>query len=326
MTAPVFFRPEMSALNAGSYSPSAGKPALVVKDWLDRGLIEEGDIETFEPVTRDDLALAHERRYVDDVLEGKTVNGFGNTDPQVADSLLYTTGSMLAAAEHAVIHGRHTCSPTSGFHHAGHAFGGGFCTFNGLMVAALKLKKEGLIDTVSILDCDMHYGDGTQDIIDRLGIKWIRHHTFGEHFRTVRDIGGPNARRFFDWLDDAVDDCRKSDLVLYQAGADPHRLDPLGGLLSSAQLVRRDEQVASGLRGKPLAWNLAGGYQRDERGGIRAVLDLHEATARQFACTTPRQPENIRAATGQRTLTLNGRATCSTRRPQHPFTEHKQEN
>ena len=30
----VFYRPEQTARNAGTFSPSAGKPALVVQDWL----------------------------------------------------------------------------------------------------------------------------------------------------------------------------------------------------------------------------------------------------------------------------------------------------
>ena len=36
----VFYRPEQTAANTGSYSPSASKPAKAVADWLDRGLIQ----------------------------------------------------------------------------------------------------------------------------------------------------------------------------------------------------------------------------------------------------------------------------------------------
>lgn len=272
----VFYRPEQSAHNAASYSPSAGKPAQVVADWLDRGVINADDVIGFEPVDNLTLAKAHDVSYVYDVMELATNNGFGNRDPEVARSLLYTNGSFLAAAEYAVLHNTHTCSPTSGFHHAGFGRGGGFCTFNGLMVAAIALKEAGLVQTVAILDCDAHYGDGTQDIIDRLGIDWIKHYTFGRHFRTKEDVGH-GGRRFLSWLREAVEDCQGVSLVMYQAGADPHVRDPLGGMLGTKAMMERDFEVRR-LR-NPLVWNLAGGYQRSHRGDIGPVLSLHRQTA-----------------------------------------------
>jgi acetoin utilization deacetylase AcuC-like enzyme len=75
-------------------------------------------------------------RYVRDVLSLRTSNGFGTVSEAVAESLRWTSGSFVAAAMHAWRSGRIACSPTSGFHHAKYASGGGFCTFNGLMLAA----------------------------------------------------------------------------------------------------------------------------------------------------------------------------------------------
>ena len=77
------------------------------------------------------------------------------------------------------------------------------------------------------------------------------------------------------------------DLVLYQAGADSHVDDPLGGIFTTAQMAQRDELVfwSAKTLGIPVAWNLAGGYQRDETGGIEPVLKLHRQTyeiARKF--------------------------------------------
>ena len=98
----VFYRPEQTARNAGAYSPSAGKPALVVQDWLARGLIRDTDVLGFEPVSRADLQRAHDSEFVDGVLDLRIANGFGNHDAQVAASLPYTSGSLLAAARHAL--------------------------------------------------------------------------------------------------------------------------------------------------------------------------------------------------------------------------------
>ena len=72
------------------------------------------------------------------------------------------------------------------------------------------------------------------------------------------------------------------DLILYQAGADPHINDPLGGVMTTDQMLRRDELVFQECKAMqvPVAWNLAGGYQRDDQHGIRPVLDLHDNTMR----------------------------------------------
>lgn len=273
----VFYRPEQTAANTGSYSPSASKPAKAVADWLNRGLIQPEDVMGFEPVTRCELGLAHDPVFVDAILDLQLENGFNNRNPEVAASLPFTSGSMLAAARYAVAHQAHTCSPTSGFHHAGHDFAGGYCTFNGLMVAAMALLGSGEVHSIGIIDCDAHYGNGTDDIIRRLKVKGVRHHTMGRHFQHRTDVGS-QGRRFLNWLDKAIDDCREVDLVIYQAGADPHIRDPLGGLLTEAVMAQRDHAVFEAFRDKALVWNLAGGYQRDAQGGIEPVLKLHRNT------------------------------------------------
>ena len=137
----VFYRPEQTARNISTFSPSAEKPAQVVRDWLQRGLIQESDVLSFEPVTRTDLKRAHDAAFVDGVLDLSIDNGFGNRNAQVAASLPYTSGSLLAAARHALEYRENVCSPTSGFHHAGYNSAEGFCTFNGLMVTALALLE-----------------------------------------------------------------------------------------------------------------------------------------------------------------------------------------
>lgn len=277
-TMPVFFTKQMVA-RSDSYSPSAGKPALVVDSWKRLGL----PLAFFEPApaTRDELARAHDRGYVRDVLELRRRNGFDNCSAEVAASLPYTTGSMLSAARHAVQHGGAAVAPCSGFHHAGWDRGGGFCTFNGLMVTAATLRAEGA-ERIGILDCDMHYGDGTDDILERLGAPaWVQHFTAGSRF-----VRPEQAGEFLDTvLPRELKKLKGCSVVLYQAGADPHVDDPLGGWLTTAQLYARDRLVFSTLRelGVPVAWNLAGGYQRDARGGIPKVLEIHDNTMRACA-------------------------------------------
>lgn len=279
---PVFFVKEMVAANAGHFSPSAGKPARVVADWrADFDIAPEIEFVAFDAISRDTISLAHDARYVADVLACRRDNGFDNRSPQIAVSLPYTSGSLLAAARHVLGDGsghRIACSPSSGFHHAHHASGRGFCTFNGLMITALALKAEGLVDRVLILDCDQHYGDGTQDIIETLGVNWVTHITHGGRLPgSYRDKSEMTAmiRRHLTQFAGGT-----GGLVLYQAGADCHVDDPLGGFLTSEEMRDRDRLVFALAveHGLPLVWNLAGGYQRDQRGSISPVLALHRQT------------------------------------------------
>ena len=275
MNLPVFYTPAMVADSGSWVSPSAGKPAQVVERLRVSGL----PITLIEPApaTVDELCLAHDRAFVEGVLAGRTINGFGNTSREVAASLRFTTGSMLSAARYVLDHGGIACAPCSGFHHAGYRTARGFCTFNGLMVTACALHEATRVKRVGIVDLDMHYGDGTDEIIGKLGIDWIDHFTAGATYRDP-----DQASAFFDELPERLASMRACDVVLYQAGADPHIDDPLGGWLTTAQLAERDAIVFGTLAkwAVPVVWNLAGGYQRDADGSIGKVLDIHENTAR----------------------------------------------
>lgn len=272
---PVFYTPKMVA-ESGCDSPSAAKPTKVVKSWKSKFFIE---IHEPEPVTAEDLYRAHEPVFVDGVLNCLEDNGFGNKSPEVAASLPYTSGAMLSAARHAIKTGKAAAAPCSGFHHACWDKCMGYCTFNGLMVAALALHQEG-IKTVGILDLDMHYGNGTDDIITQLNLhldRKVMHFTAGRTF-----LRPQQATSFFsDWLPSVLKQLAAAcDVVLYQAGADPHIDDPHGGWLTTDQLRVRDGLVFEALADAkiPVAWNLAGGYQRDRDGGITKVLDIHDNT------------------------------------------------
>ena len=264
---PIYYRSEMTA-QSGGYSPSASKPRLAVESCQRLGL--PLDIRNFAPCSRDQIKLAHDPAFVDDLLDCQISNGFGNRRPDVAASLPFTSGSMLAAAHEALRNGIGAVSPTSGFHHAHYGSAGGFCSLNGLMVAALNLPAG---TRVGILDLDQHDPDGVRDIVARLRLG----------IPIVHGRGTPaNAERWLQRLPalivETFIDC---DLLLVQLGADPHIEDELGGWLTDDQLRHRDRAVFKTCRaiGLPVAWNLAGGYRRD----FRRVLDVHDASLQECA-------------------------------------------
>lgn len=275
----IFYRPEM-AVDSRGYSPSAMKPKQAVEDWQKRKLNIE--ICSFEPVTAKELALVHDPKMVKNILAGREANGHGNKILEVSRSCLYTVGSLVAAAK-AAFKDRIVCSPTSGFHHATRDSAAAFCSFNGLMVASSIVLEEEYCKRVSILDCDQHYGDGTQDIIDYYQLHdSVGHWTFGGEYSDRRNF---NQKRFLNDLNEFLEFEAQagSGLIIYQAGADPHINDPLGGTMTTEEMRERDQFVfhkAVELN-LPIVYVHAGGYAKDEHGTIEPVLELHRNTAKE---------------------------------------------
>lgn len=254
-------------------SPSPRKPLEVVDQWRECYPIALHD---FPPLAVKDFDLAHKPEHVRGVIALEIANGMFTKHQEVVDSLYWTTGSFFAAAEHALEHGV-AVSPTSGFHYAGHDFSWGFCTFNGLLIAAVKLLNSGRVQQVGILDFDYHQGDGSQDIIEKLKLaERVQHRTGKIHYTREKQA-------FFEELPALLESLAGVDIMFYQAGADQHEDDPLGGFLNNAEMRERDRLVFefAKARGIPIAWNLAGGYQEDVKDGVRSiqkVLDIHNAT------------------------------------------------
>ncbi len=272
----VFFNPNMSTESFSS-SPSAAKPAKVVADWISRGL--DIEIVDFEPATEADLCLAHDPKFVQGVLSGKLVNGHGNRIKSVTDSLLWTNGSIVAAAR-AALTGGITCSPTSGFHHATHDMAMMYCSFCGICVAAIKLLNERLVKNVGVYDADAHAANGTEDIIRTLGLaEKIQHWSFGyeyTHQTFCQD-------QFMDDLDRTLRHMKNRgvELIIAQCAADSHVDDDLGGFQTTEDLRDRDRylfDVCNEL-GMPVCVCFGGGYQVEADGSIPKVLEIHRNTA-----------------------------------------------
>lgn len=104
-------------------------------------------------------------------------------------------------------------------HHASSDSSWGFCYFNNMAVAIESLKQRGKIRTAYILDFDLHYGDGTVNILG--GKDYVR-------------VYNPNAYRQEEYLaevDGEMATCQ-ADIIAVSAGFDNHRQD-WGGLLST---------------------------------------------------------------------------------------------
>lgn len=270
----IFYNPKQAASGNKSFSKSAEKPKL----FMDKLQRENFNYDLFQSVRlkEEHIYLAHDKAYVDKVMSLEIFNGFGNRLESIRDSLPYSLGSFVEAALSAYYNRESTCSPTSGFHHAGYNFGSGFCTFNGLIVAAEFIRQKHPEVKIGIIDLDMHHGDGTVDIIEKLSLTNIKHYSFGE-----LGVHPCWAEQWIDHLEyDLNNRFKNVDIIFYQAGADPHIDDPLGGALTTEQLIKRDNIVFTFCKHNniPCAWNLAGGYQEP----YENVLNMHYNTAVEF--------------------------------------------
>lgn len=256
----VFYNEKQSVGNNHSMSPSAGKPAIMAEKLKKLTFINI--VSDWQPLTKKDICLVHERNHVEDILSCRKANGFGNHLPRIAASLLWTSGSFYHAARYAYVNKTVAMSPTSGFHHADYSGTMGFCTFNGLMISAALLLKEFPKIRIGIIDLDAHYGNGTADLIKRFGFD-IKHYTMNDYMTESR-----NGRTF-----DKLCNVEDRDMIFYQAGADPHMDDPLGGYLTTEEMKVRDKTVFEFAKHHniPLVWNLAGGYQSP----VSKVIELH---------------------------------------------------
>lgn len=245
-----------------------------------------------QPMPRKWLEAVHSPDYVDQVLtatvppEKERRIGFPVT-PRIAARVQHTNGGTLLAAQLAMRHG-YAANSAAGSHHALHETGAGYCVFNDLAVTANRLLAERQVRRVLIVDCDVHQGDGTASLMagreDVFTLSLHAEKNFpARKARSSLDVGLPDGTddaAYLAALDEylpAVMDDFAPDIVLYQAGVDPHREDKLGRLaLSDTGLIRRDRFVLGEARrrGAPLASALGGGY-----GGDPVVVGARHARA-----------------------------------------------
>lgn len=285
---PILYNEKMWVDNGHEISPSSKKPKLFTEYVQKLELPCEVTNIPFL-LEREDFYLAHDKSFVDGVFNCSINNGFGNTSPGVNSTLPWTSASMF----YACIYANPTTpaiSPTSGFHHAAYSSCGGFCTFNGLLISALKLLKEypHHYSKIAIIDMDAHFGNGSADIIEKLHLQnSIYHNTFGKKFACRYNepvYTNEESVAYIQEIDNIKKDLQnfKPNLIMYQAGADVHIDDVYGGILTTQHMIERDTKVFTIARDLkiPLAFNLAGGYQVDNNGDITKVLELHVNTVK----------------------------------------------
>jgi acetoin utilization deacetylase AcuC-like enzyme len=245
-----------------------------------------------EALTEDQVAAVHDAEYVRAVRTGEPARlaqsqGFA-WDSGLWPMVLASNGGAVAAALAALEDGIGG-SLSSGLHHARRHRGAGYCTFNGLVIAARKALAAGA-KSVLILDLDAHCGGGTASLIAGEPQIWqvdVSVNRFDKYRSTDRiqldlvEEPGEYVTMVQRRLADLDRQGLEFDLCLYNAGMDPCEDCETGGLegISREVLSRREQAVFEWCKSRklPVAFVLAGGYvgpRLDQQG----LAELHRLT------------------------------------------------
>jgi len=249
-------------------------------------------VELAEPVPLivEEIAIVHDMAYIEAVKTGEPTHlaesqGF-TWDPGLFPAVCASNGGTVAAGLEAMQYGV-SGSLSSGLHHARRDSGNGYCTFNGLVLAAHRALLVGA-KSVLILDLDAHCGGGTASLIEGLaGIRQVDisvNHFDGYEGKAnstleLVEMAEAYLPTIEHYLNLAV--LQPPDLVIYNAGMDPFEGCSTGGLAGiTAEMLRERERMVFSTfhkQGIPIAFAIAGGYVG---WGLfqESLVDLHRLT------------------------------------------------
>lgn len=138
-----------------TYAPNNASNPERMKSVYDA--VQASPYERLRPVAamREEILLAHTPRHVEAIAG----------DRPFYEMALLAAGSAISASEVAMKgEPAFACVRPPG-HHASRDGSWGYCAFNNIALALLRLKAQGRIESAFVLDFDAHTGDGTVDVL-----------------------------------------------------------------------------------------------------------------------------------------------------------------
>lgn len=234
----------------GNNHPESPQRLQAIANALNRSNLEYNSIQA-PLATKEQLQLAHDSAYIEQIFVCNDGN-YHRLDP---DTILtpFTLEAALRAAG-AAVHAVDLvmqnkanfvfCSMRPPGHHAEVAQAMGFCFFNNIAIAAKYAEHNYGLTKILIVDFDVHHGNGTQAIVE--GDERIlflssyqdplypgRFSHEGKNIKHLRLNPGDGSKQFrtrvtAEWL--PIITKYQPDLLLFSAGFDAHKLDPLAQL------------------------------------------------------------------------------------------------
>ena len=232
----------------GSYStdPAAdpGRMEAITRALEDRYVFIDA-----ESAAREDIAACHTEPHIEQVRRSG-----------VYEIAVLAAGGAIQAARTGLQEPAFALVRPPG-HHASAEDSWGFCYFNNMAIALTKLKNEELISRAFILDFDLHYGDGTVNILGQ------------SDFVNILNPSDGDAGRYLLAVERSMPD--DADIIGVSAGFDNH-IEDWGGLLSTEdyrELGRMTRNAAEKSEGGCFAV-LEGGYNQQVLGkNVLAFLE-----------------------------------------------------
>lgn len=277
----------------------------------DNNLVAKIELVEPQPVDIEDLALIHDRSYIESV-EQACLSGRNFLDmdtyivPESYRVALLSAGGAVTGLSLAMSHE----SPSKVFvinrppgHHAEYNKAMGFCLFNNIAVAAAKAIKDYGVKRVAIVDWDVHHGNGTQHSFEAdPQVLFISTHQSPAYpgSGALNETGVGKGKGFtvniplpagcgdreyeicFDEVVVPILNQFKPELLLVSAGQDAYHLDPLAGMaLTNAgyyMMAEKLSAVADSWSGGRMLFCLEGGYHLQGQAG--AVIQVLNAIGR----------------------------------------------
>ena len=178
-------------------------------------------------------------------------------------------------------------------HHAERNKAMGFCIYNNVAVGAHYLLEKYKLNKIAIIDFDVHHGNGTQDIFyDNEKVLYISTHQYPYYpgtggnnekgkYNNVLNIplpAGTNSEEYLNAYEHVLKKLKefKPEFVLFSAGFDAHKNDPLAQLnLSSEDFYELTKRtlvlVESSCKGNVVSI-LEGGYDLN---ALKESTEMH---------------------------------------------------
>lgn len=247
------------------------------------GLLADEHILAPRYASDDELALVHDRKFVDTVrMQGHSEAelpqapsyGLGTEDvpcfPHMHEATSLIVGGTLQAAD-IVMNGQaaHAFNPAGGLHHAFRGRASGFCVYNDCSVAIAYLRKHWDA-RVLYIDTDAHHGDGVQwAFYDDPNVLTLSIHETGKYlFPGTGDLSergdgigygysvnmpleafteDDSFLEVYNSLIPQIARGFKPDVIVTQNGCDAHAYDPLTHLSCTMRIYQAIPRLAHAL-------------------------------------------------------------------------------
>lgn len=252
--------------------------------------LRKEEVYTPEICSDEDLRIVHPQSYLESLESKRAIARIAELPPLkilpkavLRNGLLkpmkFGTGGTILGVTLALEKGW-AINLSGGYHHAKADDGSGFCFFADIPIAIHKLWKKHPNKRILIIDLDAHQGNGLEAVL-KDDKRIIILDVYGK-FNYPKDY---EVKKYIDYdypmgqltknsdyitlIDSIIEPTiqkEKPDLIIYNAGTDIYRDDPLGDFRVTAEgIIRRDEIVfkAAKQQKTPILMVLSGGYTKE---------------------------------------------------------------